>query len=744
MVRQRGGAGPGGTDDVRRLASGRTRVTVPDDRPVPVVDEKATFRRAVAVAMVIALLAGWVFVLGPFGLALNDPLSQALFAPLASIASLCCARTARRARGRIRTSWTLLSVGTGLWALGEVSWWVIDGLYGAVPTPSIADVLYLGALIPSSIALVVIPAPARVGNERLRTTLGVLAVGGAVLFTSSALMLQLQAPEEVRPLVTRLVDVAYPIGDVVLASFALSALIRVGAGARRYLLLLVLGFLANSWADSALLYLGALGTYRPGSLPELGYTLGYLLIILAALSPHAADDRSWSDPRLAARHGGWLSFMVYLPLIVAVVAAALLPEPVSDPVSIVTGIVTLILFGVRQSLLSVDNTKLQIDLERQIETLEHRTTEFRRLALQNENIMGGVVDGVVVLDAVGRISFANPAALRLLGWNAQGLLGCDEDVLFAPEDRQVDETLGSTRLHELARVTSASATFARADQTPITVELAVGPISEGSQRRGAVVVFRDITQRRAVEAMKNEFIAVVSHELRTPLTSIRAGLGMLAGGVGGPLSDQGSRLVDIALESSARLGRLIEDMLDIERIESGDLTMVYRDCPVAGLVSSALDDVAVMAAQKGVAVVTERVEGVVRADADRIVQTLTNLIGNAVKFSPPTSTVRVSAVVERSMVRFSVKDEGRGIPADMAEQVFQRFVQVEATDGRDRAGAGLGLAISRNIVQRHGGRIWVAVADGPGATLCFTVPVASAPESGGSTRAAGLLLPGPE
>ena len=222
--------------------------------------------------------------------------------------------------------------------------------------------------------------------------------------------------------------------------------------------------------------------------------------------------------------------------------------------------------------------------------------------------------------------------------------------------------------------------------------------------------------------MKDEFVSVVSHELRTPLTSIRGSLGLLAGGAVGDIPENGRRMVEIAVENTDRLIRLINDILDIERIESGAVVLHQEQCRVTDLVAESLRVVVPVARAADVEVGLAKIEGDVWADADRIVQTLTNLLSNAVKFSPPGGVVTLTAAEVDGFVEFSVADEGRGIPADKLETIFGRFQQVDASDSRLKGGTGLGLAISRSIVEQHGGRIWAESEEGQGATFRFTVP----------------------
>ncbi len=235
---------------------------------------------------------------------------------------------------------------------------------------------------------------------------------------------------------------------------------------------------------------------------------------------------------------------------------------------------------------------------------------------------------------------------------------------------------------------------------------------------------QDITERHAAQRAKDEFTSVVSHELRTPLTSIRGSLGLLESGVLGPLPEQGQRMVQIAVQNTDRLVRLINDILDIERIESGHIDMHPATCDAGELIQSAVEAVASVAAEAQVTVTmgasAQRV--LLPADADRIIQTLTNLIGNAVKFSPPDSSVHVSCSARAEEVLFQVTDQGRGIPTENLESIFGRFQQVDASDSREKGGTGLGLAICRSIVEQHEGRIWAQSTPGYGSTFSFALP----------------------
>jgi CheY-like chemotaxis protein len=240
------------------------------------------------------------------------------------------------------------------------------------------------------------------------------------------------------------------------------------------------------------------------------------------------------------------------------------------------------------------------------------------------------------------------------------------------------------------------------------------------------VIFRDVTERRAVERLKSEFVSTVSHELRTPLTSIRGALGLLGSGLLGTIDDKGKRMLEIAVSNTDRLVRLINDILDIERIGSGKSELTRRHVDAHAVMVQALEGVLSMADQAGVRLVIERSFGDLWGDTDRIVQTLTNLLGNAIKFSPRDTTVTVSGTANGSEFVFCVSDQGRGIPEEKLETIFERFSQVDASDSRDKGGSGLGLAICQSIVRAHGGRIWAEKNDPVGSRFQFTIPLAVA------------------
>ena len=240
----------------------------------------------------------------------------------------------------------------------------------------------------------------------------------------------------------------------------------------------------------------------------------------------------------------------------------------------------------------------------------------------------------------------------------------------------------------------------------------------------------DITELKRINRMKTEFISTVSHELRTPLTSIRGSLGLVLGGVAGELPDTVKTLVDIANKNCERLIRLINDILDSEKIESGKMRLELKVVNMAQLVQQAMAANEGFADHHGVKLVLQAPNASLQSsvDSDRLVQVVTNLLSNAVKFSPPEGTVTVKVLRVAQGVRVEVVDCGPGIPEDFRDRIFQKFSQADASDSRQKGGTGLGLNISQALVHKMGGQIGFASRTGAGSTFFFEFPEWQSPD----------------
>ncbi len=354
-------------------------------------------------------------------------------------------------------------------------------------------------------------------------------------------------------------------------------------------------------------------------------------------------------------------------------------------------------------------------------------SKLEEVSRWHKQILETAAEGIYGLDSQGCATFVNPAAARLTGHEVDELIG--RHVHDLVHHRRVDgspypehECPVSVSLKSGVTQRVSDELFWRKDGTGFWVEYTSAPIRERDKVVGAVVTFTDVSERRAVEKMKDEFISVVSHELRTPLTSIRGSLGLLAGGRLGELPEKGRRMLNIALWNSERLVRLINDVLDLERMESGKLVMHREVCTASELVDQAVEEIKPMCEDAGVSLAVDCTDAKVWADRDRALQVLTNLLSNAMKFSARETTVQLRARARNGDVLFSVEDQGRGIPADKLDAIFGRFQQIDASDSRQKGGTGLGLAICKSIVEHHGGRIWAESQEGKGSTFFFTLP----------------------
>ena len=332
---------------------------------------------------------------------------------------------------------------------------------------------------------------------------------------------------------------------------------------------------------------------------------------------------------------------------------------------------------------------------------------LRQLDRQRAFILSSVADGIIGVDSTNRIAFVNPAASGMLEYPEASVIGRDVHEALHPPSVGCGAGCPTRRAILSGESSSGQDVYVRQSARSFPVEFALMPMIDEGQSVGSVISFRDISQRYALDHMKDEFISTVSHELRTPLTSIRGALGLLQAGMLGKVTDKASNLLRIAVANSDRLVRLINDILDLERMQSGRAPLAFRAVALDELARQAIEAMQPMADAGRVHLLCDVIApAAVEADSDRILQVLTNLLSNAVKFSPPQSIVRVSISRSSDGVTLSVVDQGRGVPADKLESIFDRFQQVDASDSRQKGGTGLGLAICRTIVQQHGGRIW--------------------------------------
>jgi len=375
-------------------------------------------------------------------------------------------------------------------------------------------------------------------------------------------------------------------------------------------------------------------------------------------------------------------------------------------------------------------------------TEQYGAEEALRLATrQRELILQSVDDGILGIDLDGKVTFMNEAGARMLGYTPAQLTGCDLHMLIhhsyadgTPYSRSSSPILQALRRADPIYVRDE--VFWRRDGTSIHVEYSANPLLEGERLSGMVVAFQDVSERRRLERMKDEFISSVSHELRTPLTSLRASLGLVQSGSLDKRPEKQRQMVGIAIANTDRLIRLVNDILDFDGAEKRRLPLNRGLVEAIDLLRRAADVAHGPATLAHIEFVIDSKASPAFADPERLMQVLNELVSNAIRFSPPGTVIRLSAqdtagppreggAAGAQEVCFAVADQGRGIAPETLKRIFEPFYQGDATDSRALGGTGLGLALCRSIVEQHGGRIWAESEMGKGSTFLFTVPTAA-------------------
>ena len=329
---------------------------------------------------------------------------------------------------------------------------------------------------------------------------------------------------------------------------------------------------------------------------------------------------------------------------------------------------------------------------------------------------------VITTCNTGQVLEANDSFLQMSGYDTAEVINNNIDRLYPPAALEIYyQALAKTQQQGYIR--NLEFDFPTKSKQIKTVLLSMEIIELG-RTKCTLQILNDITERKRLE---NEFISLVSHELRTPMTSTIGALDLLNSGQLGTLSDRGKQILQVAIRNSERLIRLVNDILDLERMKSGKIAIDSIQCNFYPLLVQATETMQGMATKAEVKLTLEPCENisqvVLNLDSDRILQTLTNLLSNAIKFTEPGGTVKLTTMVRDRYCRIVVRDTGRGIPADKLESIFERFQQVDASDSRRKGGTGLGLAICRHIVQRHQGEIWVESELGKGSAFYIQLPL---------------------
>ncbi|WP_312717222.1 CHASE domain-containing protein [Stutzerimonas nitrititolerans] len=455
--------------------------------------------------------------------------------------------------------------------------------------------------------------------------------------------------------------------------------------------------------------------------------------LLFASKEHAPGDAAHSqDVQLSIYGGTWTLHMESLPAFEAGFSAN------EGLVAILGTGISLLLFFLISSL-AFRQRRAEILAEQMTERIRENK---RALQLSEERLslaLKGSNDGLWDLNLAADTFYASPRTWHMLGYQPGELQLSTrlwEQVLVAEDLPRTRAQLAQTMLSRLDQFTS-ELRFRHKDGRTVPV-LVRGYIQRDAQGQPLRIsgTSMDLTEHKRIEQMKNDFVSTVSHELRTPLTSISGALGLINGGALGEVPPAMQQMLDIAHRNSQRLGHLINDLLDMEKIAAGKMSFDMHEHSLHQLLEEALASNQAFAAQLGVnCVLREAVDVQVWVDASRLQQVLGNFLSNAIKYTPEGGEVSLHcSVPDATHVRISVTDQGPGIAAEFRARVFEKFAQADASDSRQKGGTGLGLAITKEFIERMGGKVGFDTAEGQGTTFWCELPIletcASTPEPG--------------
>lgn len=362
------------------------------------------------------------------------------------------------------------------------------------------------------------------------------------------------------------------------------------------------------------------------------------------------------------------------------------------------------------------------------EDLQIERDNIAALHIKDKAMLSGIGEGLIVVDPTGKIEVTNAAATKLLGFSEEEMLGKNAvEILRAIDEKGELIPLAKrpfTKSLATKKIVTTRLSYIRKDYGQLPVRVTVSPIVLRGELIGAIEVFSDITKEKQIEHMKDEFLSVASHELRTPMGAIRANISMILDGDYGAVNkDLVEPLTDMKA-STIRLVDLVNDLLNVARIEAGRLRFTLTEFDIAEAAHTVVTDLAPLGKEKGVNVTyaTDKSKKIVQADSDKVKQVLTNLVGNSLKFTDKGS-ITIQTKADGSMVLVTVTDTGMGIAPEDQKKLFGKFNQITSAQAGKPAGTGLGLYISRQIVKKMGGDMWIQESSfGKGSTFAFTVP----------------------
>lgn len=349
--------------------------------------------------------------------------------------------------------------------------------------------------------------------------------------------------------------------------------------------------------------------------------------------------------------------------------------------------------------------------------LEEKTREvdllnknYNDLSYRIQRIITSFPLGLIVVNKNNRVEAVNQRARSIFEYSSEELAQQPIDFIF-PDTKALEISPQPIKVSARRR---SGETFA--------AEICVNMLETQGEERYFVNV-QDITERQRLEQLRHDLIAMVSHDIRGPLTAVRVVLDMVSTGMYGAINNRGVNIITNAQSSVDYLISLVKNLLDAEKMETGTIDIVPAETSIGSIINKAVITADGAKDRPTVTIETDITNDAITADEDRIVQVLINLISNAIKYSPENSVVRVVGGIEGLSAKFQVIDSGPGVPKEMQHIVFERYRQLEQQKSTKRKGFGLGLAICKSLVEKHGGKIWVDSQPGKGSKFCFTIPL---------------------
>jgi PAS domain S-box-containing protein len=603
------------------------------------------------------------------------------------------------------------------------------GLGVAVPFPSAADAGFLLA-IPLAVAGVFAftAAPTRL------TTRGEALLAGAIvalslLFVAWALGLGMVYQTSAATPAAQLIGLAYPVGDIITATVLVLALRRARRAEVGRMALLLGGLAFNALADSAFAYLTANGTYGAlGSVLDAGWVIGYLMIALAPLWPAGRTDQQVAEGPIEL----WQLALPWIAVLAAAITAvrlAVIDQNLDRFATVLAGSIGVLMVA-SQVLSHRDSLTLLLKSQRTEGQLARRNSLL-------DEIIGHAPLGIARVGPDMSIIDVNPRMATLLHTDPRQMIGSPVARYLHPDEFarvfQIFQPLWQGAVESVESDSRAiradnsevwlhwSATGVRNARGHIDYFLAMYEDTDAEHAANEAAAAH-LTGLERLNRLKSEFVSLVSHEFRTALVGI-SGFSEMIRDEDVTLEEAKGYAGDINKDAE-RLNRMINDMLDLDRIEAGRLTLHLQPVHINGLLEDAVERARASSPRHFIALTLDSQRPVVQCDPDRIVQVVANLLSNAIKYSPEGGDIVVTSVAGDGHVDVSIRDHGTGIAPDFIQRLFSRYERYEKTSNKV-IGTGLGLAITRQIIELHGGKIWVDSELGSGSDFHFTLPVAA-------------------